>query len=87
MEVSYNFIKNDNTAQFHWANLWLSLPVCVKEKIREKEREEKNVIAVARSCKFQIMSKKACHGIRCVSVLKSSARKFSEDEPDCCCSV
>ena len=62
-------------------------PSCMREGKNKRKKREKNVIAVARSCKFQIMSKKACHGIRCVSVLKSSARKFSEDEPDCCCSV
>ena len=57
-------------------------PSCMREGKNKRKKREKNVIAVARSCKFQIMSKKACHRIRCVSVLKSSARTFSEDEPD-----
>ena len=67
--------------------------VCVKEKLREKkEREECLYIAVARSCRFQIRFKKAWHGIRCVSALKSSARKFSGEKlnkikTDCCYSV
>ena len=69
-------------------------PSCMRAgKIREKkEREECLYIAAVRSCRFQITFKKAWHGIRCVSALKSSARKFSEEklnqiETDCCYSV
>ena len=51
----------------------------MKEKIRENKRE-KNGVAVKQSCRFQITSKKAWHGIRCESVLKSSERKFSEEK-------
>ena len=69
-------------------------PSCMRagKNKRKKEREECLYIAVARSCRFQITFKKAWHGIRCVSALKSSARKFSEEklnqiETDCCYSV
>ena len=71
MSVFYNFINNDTTV--------LGLPVRVKKKIKRKKRE-KNVIAVTRSCRFHITSKTAWSGIRCSSVLKSSARKFSAEK-------
>ena len=55
-------------------------PSCMREgKIREKKRE-KHIITVTRSCRFEITSKKAWHGIRCSSVLKPSARKLSEEK-------
>ena len=46
----------------------------------EEEKREKNVIAVTRSCRFHITSEPtAWLGIRCSSVLKSSACKFSDE--------
>ena len=47
---------------------------------REEKKREKNVIAITRSCRFHITSKPiAWRGIRCSSVLKSSACKFSDE--------
>ena len=71
-------------------------PSCVRAgKNKRKKRERRMFIYCRRtelSCRFQITFKKAWHGIRCVSALKSSATKFSEEklnrvETDCCYSV
>ena len=67
MVVSYNFIKNDNAAS---AEL-----TCTREgKIREK-RERRMVLP-----SHGVVAKTAWRGIRCSSVLKSSACKFSEEK-------
>ena len=51
-------------------------PSCTREGKKIREKREKNVIAVSRSCRFHITSKTTCRGIRCSSVLRSSAFKF-----------
>ena len=69
MAVSYNFIKNDNAAstELTWA-------LTREEKIREK-RERRMVLP-----SHGVVAKAAWRGIRCSSVLKSSACKFSEEK-------
>ena len=67
MAVSYNFIKNDNAASTELT--------CTREgKIREK-RERRMVLP-----SHGVVAKTAWRGIRCSSVLKSSACKFSEEK-------
>ena len=54
---------------------------CTREGKNKRKKREKNVIAVARSCRFHVTSKKAWRGIRCSSVLKgysSGQSHFSE---------
>ena len=67
MAVSYNFIKNDNAASTELT--------CTREgKIREK-RERRMVLS-----SHGVVAKTTYRGIRCSSVVKSSACKFSEEK-------
>ena len=64
MAVSYNFIKNDNAASTELT--------CTREgKIREK-RERRMVLP-----SHGVVAKTAWRGIRCSSVIKSSACKLT----------
>ena len=51
-------------------------PSCTREGKKKEKRE--NVIAFTRSCRFHI--KTTCLVIRCSSVLRSNACKFSEEK-------
>ena len=63
MEVSYNFIK-----------ISVIKPSCMREgKNKRKKKGRRTLHGV---CRFQIMSKKACNGIRCVSVLNPVHASF-----------
>ena len=81
MAVSYNFIKNDSTI------LWLSLPVRVEKKIREKKREE----CYCRHKELLQISHHAQHSLARNSLFKwikiQRMQVFWRDEPDCCYSV
>ena len=70
MAVSYSFIKNDNTAG-------ASTELTYAWRENKGKRERRMVLPSP-----GVVAKTACRGIRCSSVLKTSACKFSEERLD-----